>query len=98
MSFFNPREYYPIIRRWAAEIAELFRIPHEQRRSSWVMTWCNIQFGRDAALKHYLRIERRLGRAKMVLVGKFSLTEANPQLGRTMPGSILFPRLFRRRR
>lgn len=92
----NPRRWFPIKRRVHSSYSESFHVT-QTRTSAQVMEWCKIQFGGDEekALKHYLRIERRLHRLPAMLSGPFHLTDVRWNDRRHMPGDFLFPSLFR---
>ena len=71
LELFNPKAYYPIIRRFFATAPAEFFIDRT-RTSAEVAEWCKAQFSDShVSVMHYLRIERRLGRAKTILNGRY---------------------------
>ena len=47
---------------------------------SEVAWWCSTQFADEKALFHFLRIERRCGRAQVQLKGKFTMSDYETQI------------------
>jgi uncharacterized protein YehS (DUF1456 family) len=85
--FWDLRKFFPTLRRAAISISreamrQWFR---KEQRAGYksradVMAWCGDNFKDEKAMHHYLRIERRIGRSKLMLSQKFELSTPETQI------------------